>query len=352
MALSPKGHVERDTAIRGALGATAKGATLVHQLMAFARKARLESRSIPVELALNDLKEMAQRVIPSNIKLQFADSRSGLLVLADPALLTTALLNLILNSRDAINGNGKIELAAIAAEAEELPTGLSYNRAHSKFVLFSVKDTGRGISRENLEKATEPFFTTKPVGFGSGLGLSMVQGFARQSGGDIRITSQVGVGTTVLLALPMGSGVAEPTGVTPKEEPLSVVKGQVLIVEDQPELLQMISRLMLSIGLSPYIASTADAACELIESGLTPSLLITDAVFPGSLRISDLLARVRYLQPMPKVIVMSGYDELEIDPKAQGLVDYTFIQKPFAISRLTSLVRERLQEPTNSVEPV
>ena len=347
IALSEQHPHDRDLAIKNALAATSKGATLVHQLLAFARKSRLETKSIPVDLALRDLEEMAPRVIPSNIKIAFGDPNPGLVVLADPALLTTALLNLILNSRDAISASGTIEVRAALAEAKDLPAGLSFDKDHPRFVLFTVKDTGCGMTPELLGRATEPFYTTKPIGFGSGLGLSMVQGFAQQSGGGIHIDSKPGVGTTVSLVLPVGALAEHPPSRPLREEPFHLLSGNVLIVEDQPEILQIITRLIEALGLSAQGVLTADAACELIDSGLRPDLLITDAVMPGVLQMSDLLVRVRSMDRIPKIIVMSGYDEQQIEPSTLEVPEYTFVQKPFRLSTLSALVKEKLSSPSN-----
>jgi CheY-like chemotaxis protein len=345
LALAETDQPERDAAIKGALGATAKGATLVHQLLAFARKARLENRTIPVQQALSDLQEMARRVVPSRIRIEFGEVEPDLAVLADPALLATALLNLILNSRDAISGSGIVQIDVCQSTADRLPSGLVSDKKPNSFVLFTVRDNGKGIAPDMLAKATEPFFTTKPVGFGSGLGLSMVQGFAQQSGGGILITSELGVGTTVFLALPVGDPSPEPVRVPVSTENTNALSGQVLIVEDQPELLQIIARLTGSLGLAPFKASTADEACGLIDSGLRPELLITDAVMPGNLQMVDLLLSVKKISPRTKIIVISGYDELQIDRVAHDLPNFTFIQKPFTISGLVRSIRELMHEP-------
>jgi CheY-like chemotaxis protein len=288
---------------------------------------------------------MARRVIPSRIRIEFGETRPDLVALADPTLLTTALLNLILNARDAISGSGIIQIHVSQSNEDELPSGLSHENKYNNFVLFAVKDNGKGIASDILTRATEPFFTTKPVGFGSGLGLSMVQGFAQQSGGGIYITSEIGVGTTVYLALPVGTGspvLNEPLANT---EDSKVLSGHVLIVEDQPELLQIVVRLMASLGLAPHTASTADAACALIDSGLRPALLITDAVMPGKLQMVDLLAHIKSLNPSTKIIVMSGYDESQFDRMADELPNFTFIQKPFSLAGLSKSVKELMHSP-------
>jgi CheY-like chemotaxis protein len=252
---------------------------------------------------------------------------------------------LILNSRDAISGSGTIRIEVCQSNADELPDGLYHYNKHKDFVQFTVKDNGNGIAPDVLERVTEPFFTTKPVGFGSGLGLSMVQGFAQQSGGGILITSEIGAGTTVYLALPTGTVVPELSEALVITEDSRALSGQVLIVEDQPELLQIISRLTDSLGFAPHTASTADAACGLIDSGLRPALLITDAVMPGRLQMMDLLARVKSLSPNTKIIVMSGYDEQQIDGMANELPDFIFLQKPFKLAVLGKSIKALMNSP-------
>lgn len=342
VALSEDRETDRNSAIQGALRAATRGGNLVHQLLAFARKARLESRSVSVDSTLTELSEMGRRVIPSSIVVDFGHNKSGLFVLADPVSLTTALLNLLLNARDAISGSGAIQLSVSGVSSTGLPAGMTFDKAFTDFVLFTVKDSGHGMSSDLIDRVTEPFFTTKPVGFGSGLGLSMVQGFAQQSGGGIHIASSPGDGTTVYVALPSGTS-SEPLQTAPVDlgRPDSET-GTVLVVEDQLELLRMIGRVLDSGGFLVQTASTADEAVSLIDSGLCPDLLMTDAVMPGSLSMEDLVARVRSANPIAKIIVMSGYDERQLEYEALGIGEFTFLQKPFSLSRLSSMAKEVL----------
>jgi signal transduction histidine kinase/CheY-like chemotaxis protein len=342
VALSEESETDRNTAIQGALKAATRGGNLVHQLLAFARKARLESRSVSVDTTLTELGEMANRVIPSSIVVDFGCNKSGLFVLADPVSLTTALLNLLLNARDAISGSGRIQLSATGAPSTELPAGMTYDKAYTDFVLFTVKDSGHGMSADLIDRVTEPFFTTKQVGFGSGLGLSMVQGFAQQSGGGIHIASNLGVGTTVYVALPSGTKSDQVHTMPINLESPDSVTGTVLVVEDQLELLKMISRVLGSGGFLVHSASTAEEAIALVDTGLHPDLLITDAVMPGSLSMEDLVTRVRSVNPSSKIIIMSGYDERQLEYEASGFGEFLFLQKPFSLSRLSSMASEIL----------
>lgn len=341
-ALSETTETGRNIAIKGALKAATRGGTLVHQLLAFARKARLEPQSIPVDTTLIELSEMARRVIPSSITVDFGSMKSGLFVLADPSSLTTALLNLLLNARDAISGGGTIQLSVNCVPSTELPKEMTYDNAYKSFVLFTVKDSGHGMTTDLLNRVTEPFFTTKPVGFGSGLGLSMVQGFAQQSGGGILIASSPYVGTSVYVALPSGVATNQLPTIPLKVMNPGSATGTVLVVEDQLELLAMISRVLDSAGFSVKSATTADEAITLVEAGLQPNLLITDAVMPGSVSMEDLVFRVRSVNLLAKIIIMSGYDERQLEYESSGFGEFIFLQKPFSLSRLSSLVSELL----------
>jgi CheY-like chemotaxis protein len=274
--------------------------------------------------------------------MDIGTTKPGLFVLADPVSLTTSLLNLLLNARDAISGSGAIQLSSFGVLPTELPAGMTYDKAYKSFVLFTVRDSGHGMSLELLDRVTEPFFTTKPVGFGSGLGLSMVQGFAQQSGGGIHIASSPGVGTTVTVALPSGTPSDELPATAPKATFPAVATATVLIVEDQLELLGMMSRILGSAGFSVHSAATADEASTLVESGLRPDLLITDAVMPGRLSMEDLIASVKLVNPSTKIIIMSGYDERQLEYESSGLGELTFLQKPFSLSRLSGLASELL----------
>lgn len=327
-------RAERDPAriaaqLDHANAAADRGAALIRQVLSFARKSHLEPRRVDPPAVIAEVETMARRLIPERIAIETAVDPDVPAVRVDEGTLVTALLNLVLNARDAIEGRGRIVLSCTFAPAT--PPGRRGK------VLFSVRDDGHGIAREMIGRVTEPFFTTKPVGEGTGLGLSMVAGFAAQSGGALQIDSHEGAGTEVRILLPLdeGSAPAKPPAPVTRPAPAPVAKPRcVLVVEDQRELLELLQIFLRRSGHEVHAASSGDAALALIEDGVSPDILISDVVMPGQMQGRDLATLVRDRFPQAQIVLMSGFEEGSFGSPACKDADVLFLAKPVRLADL------------------
>jgi PAS domain S-box-containing protein len=291
-----------------AILATLRGRELTRSLLSFARKAALE----PVLLDLNEvarsMDSMIRRTLPENIAIEVALLGGLWKVRADRSSTESTILNLVINSRDAmpVGGHLTIETSNIRL-SEEYVEVRDEAIEPGRYVMIAVTDTGIGIPRENLEKVFEPFFTTKPVGKGTGLGLSSVLGFARQSGGTVRIYSEVGVGTTVKLYFRAVVGANEEQHQERETSPVRLGPCRILLVEDEAAVRRVIKARLQMEGFSVVDAGDAAQAIEAFHSDGQIDLILTDIVMPGSLQGTGLVKALRQIDPELKAIFMSGY---------------------------------------------
>ncbi|MEL7116392.1 MAG: ATP-binding protein [Pseudomonadota bacterium] len=295
--------------IDAAIEASLRGADLTKNMLSFARKAPLEPEIIDINRVVTNVQKWAARVLPANIEVETTLLGGLWRTEADPNLLQNALLNLLLNARDAMPDGGKITVETgnfrileeyIEARGEDLQPG--------SYVMLAVTDTGHGIAKDALEQVFAPFYTTKRPGSGSGLGLSMVEGFMKQSGGTVRIYSEVGVGTTFKLffkaqAQPSNEVIALPSG---SKQP-DADGCRILVVEDEPEVLNVIAKTLRNAGYSVFQATSGDAAMQQITEGLKVDVVITDIVMPGALQGTQLAQKIRERDPEIPIVFMSGY---------------------------------------------
>jgi len=258
----------------------------------------------------------------------------------DPPLLQTELLNLALNSRDAMPGGGvlEIEMRNVVLD-EEAVAGCS----PGSYVRLSVKDSGCGMPPELRDRIFEPFFTTKEVGKGTGLGLSMVYGFVRQSGGHISVESAVGVGTTVSLYLPQATQVSDAEAEAVQSRAVPAGSERILVVEDDENLLQVTSEVLSELGYQVVSARNGVEAIQILQSGQEFDLMFSDVVMPSGPNGVELAREARRLSKGIKVLLTSGHvgDVLE----RHGAVDeFPIIDKPFRLADLARRVRSLLQE--------
>lgn len=302
------GIKERTKYIQTALSATHRGAELTRNLLSFARKAVLNPRRLDLNDIMDDIQNLIRQILPGTIQLEVHSSVDLWPVHADKSSFENAVLNLAINSRDAMPDGG---LITIVIENKILSD--TYTEEHQetldpgRYVVFSVTDTGAGIPEDLMREVFTPYFTTKPMDKGSGLGLSMVHGFARQSGGGLRLYSKVGIGTTVKLffqaseldiAAENNEKIAALSGVLP---------GRVLLVEDSEQVRQFMEHRLKELGLHCTLAKNADDAVKIYAQGDGFDLLVTDTVMPGALQGPDLARQLRKLQPDLKVIFTTGY---------------------------------------------
>lgn len=291
------------------LTATKRGADLTQNMLAFARKARLSREVIELNKLVSEVRNWTGRTLPANIAVETSLLAGLWQIEADPSSTESALLNLILNARDAMPDGGKmtietanvrIEQAYVDSRKEDLKPG--------RYVMLAVSDTGHGITEDIIMKIFEPFYSTKPPGAGSGLGLSMIQGFMRQSGGTVQVYTEPDVGTTFKLyfrALTNEPEAAEYTAdvVSTKSE-----KGRrILVAEDEAGVRSIIVATLEKAGYLVTPASTGDEARSIFEADPSFDLLLTDIVMPGSLQGTTLSRVLREQEPDLKVVFMSGY---------------------------------------------
>nr|WP_091787010.1 PAS domain-containing sensor histidine kinase [Paraburkholderia steynii] len=308
--------------------AVARGATLIQQLLSFARQQPLKAEKCNVNAAIRGFEAVLRRATDGAIGLEVRQEPHPRPVLLDAARFEAVLLSLVVNARDAMPEGGKI---VIGVENVELGDGMVGALAAGPYVRVSVADTGSGMPPEVVARAFEPFFTTRDVGKGSGLGLSQVYGFIAQSGGDVRIDSEPGRGTVVSMYLPVAkdaSGDAD----TLAGRALDTV----LLVEDEPDLLDATAELFRSLGYEVLTASNGSEAMNVLSQRDDIRVLFTDVVMPDGIDGIQLARSTRGLHPDIRIVLASGYPLPALRAQHGNLSDFTFIHKPY---RLADLVR-------------
>ncbi|MFK2905031.1 PAS domain S-box protein [Dyella ginsengisoli] len=329
--------------IASARRAVERCTSLTRKLLGFARQRRLVPVAISVHAALDGLAEMLERALGGTITLT-VDCPSGLPpVYADPGELDTALLNLAINARDAMPGGGQLVLSV---HERTLPAAIdSLGLAAGHYVVIEVADTGTGMSREVLKHALEPFFTTKPAGKGSGLGLSMVYGFVRQTGGQLHIDSAPGRGTRVEMMLP----VARMSSPLPAEAPVAPVvrsNERVLVVEDEPDLRYLAVAFLKSLGYRVLEAADAASALHLLDNQPPVALLFSDVMLGAGMSGVQLAVEARRRHPQLAVLITSGY-EPGVPDITDDLGKMTLLPKPYSRESLSTAVRTVLDGSAN-----
>ncbi|WP_284321739.1 PAS domain S-box protein [Dyella acidisoli] len=333
---APEDPATRET-LESASRAVDRGAALTRKLLAFSRRQHLLPRAVRTVQLLADLSDMLGRTLGERITVTAECTNDVPAVYADPGELEAALLNLALNARDAMPRGGRL---SITARAHHVPNSESDTRlAPGSYVMFAVTDTGAGMRPEILAHVLEPFFTTKGPGKGSGLGLSMVYGFVKQSGGHMNIDSQVDRGTRVELYLPVAVAASD-------DEPQTSLsrKGHetVLVVEDEAEVRRVAMAFLRTLGYVPYEAADAATALELLSTQTNIDLLFTDVVLGGDMTGFELAAKAREQHPHLPVLFTSGYEyaSLDIDPHAFG--KFELLRKPYRREQLGGAIRRVL----------
>ena len=336
-----------------AMNAARRGADLTRRLLAFSRQQTLQPRLVSPHQQLQEIAELLRHTLGASIDLDTVSDGSVWNIQVDPGQLTNAVLNLAINARDAMPGGGRLHI-----EAHNLTLDTAYAARHpdvipGDYVRFTVRDTGCGMAPEVIERAFEPFFTTKELGAGTGLGLSMVYGFIKQSDGHIRIHSQISAGTTVQLYLPryIAKGAVAPPA-TRRETPLDEtrLRGQerVLLVEDDPDIREFVARTLTGLGYVVAEMATGREALALLATGPAPDLLLSDVIMPGGVSGHDLVIAARRRHPALRVLLMSGYSDQTADLLPP---DCALLEKPFLKLDLARAVRWTLDRP-DALDPL
>lgn len=327
-----------------ALKSVRRGSELTQRLLAFSRQQPLEPRLINTAALVQDMAGLFRRSLSEAIRIEHHIASGLWNTRADTSQLENALLNLAVNARDAMPDGGTLTMEAQNTVLDADYARVNPEAAAGQYVQISVSDTGTGMSREVLEHILEPFFTTKPVGQGTGLGLSMVYGFVKQSGGHLKIYSELGHGTTVKLYLPYASGKPEepPPALLTAVMPRSTRGEVILLVEDDPSIRKLVERLLSMLGYQPVGAPDAATALSLLESIDHVDLLFTDLILPNGMSGAHLADQARAHHPELKVLYMSGYTRNALSNDQLHDDDAMLLSKPFCKEELARTVHRAL----------
>lgn len=323
-----------DLALKASLG----GAELIRQLLAFSRRQALAPRSFDVGALVTATRELLGRTLGEQIEVVCRLDNDLWPALADPTQVESAIANLAINARDAMPHGGTLTLEATNVRLDAHDTMANVDFAPGDYVMLSVSDTGVGILPDRIGRVFEPFYTTKEHGKGSGLGLSMVYGFAKQSRGHVKIHSEPGNGTTVRLYLPRATDAALPSTAAALDESTPFrIDATVLVVEDNPDVRKVVCQLLTDFGCKVIEAGNAAAALTILESDREVDLLFTDIVMPGGMAGTDLALAARRMRPGIKTLLTSGFAEASIRDQPQFKEIGDILSKPY---RRQDLVRK------------
>jgi PAS domain S-box-containing protein len=325
--------------------AAERGAELTQRLLAFARRQALQPQAVDTHQLLAGMDALLRRTLPANIELELVRAAGLWPAMVDPVQLESAVLNLALNARDAMPDGGKITLETANAWIDQAYADRHADVSPGQYVLLSVSDTGSGMGAEQLARAFEPFFTTKGVGKGSGLGLSMVYGFVKQSHGHVKLYSEPGHGTTARLYLPRADSAPEAPAATRRDEQDFRGSATVLVVEDDALVRRHAQDVLAGLGYRVLGAENGDAALVLLRQRDDIDLLFTDVVMPGALNGRQLAEAALQLRPALKVLYTSGYTENAIVHHGRLDRGVHLLPKPYRSLELARKVHLVLQAP-------
>ncbi len=332
-------------AIANAMRGAQRAAALTSRLLAFSRRQPLNPKPLDVNQFLRGAADFLQRSLGETIEVEAIGGAGLWQIEVDPNHLEAALVNLAINARDAMPGGGKVTLDATNIFADEDYCRANPELSPGHYVVLCVSDTGCGMPPDVLSRSFEPFFTTKELGQGTGLGLSQVYGFVKQSGGHIKIYSEVDQGTTVKIYLPRYTG-----GLVEEEEAQGDVIGQgehgetILIVEDDRELRAYLSEVLRGLGYRVLTAPDAKAALSVLEpDSARVDLLLTDVVMPG-MNGRELGRRAQHLRPELRVLYMTGYSRNAVTHQGRLDAGVELLQKPIAQTHLATRIRDLLDQ--------
>lgn len=333
-----------DKYMLAAQSAAKRAAALTHRLLAFSRRQTLDPRPLDVNLLVEGMTELIQRTVGPSILVETVSAPDLWPASVDASQLENAILNLCINSRDAMPDGGRIIietanqwLDAEAALANDLPAG--------EYLSLTVTDTGTGMAPGVIAKAFDPFFTTKPIGEGTGLGLSMIYGFAKQSGGQVRISSEMGKGTSMCIHLPRYHGEAGASTAAPVQSAAALTGscGTILIVDDEPTVRLLLTDVLGDLGYTLIEAADSLTGLKLLQSDVGIDLLITDVGLPGGMNGRQMADAGREVRPGLKTLFITGYAESAALGNSSLGAGMQVLTKPFSIDILATRVLELLR---------
>ncbi|GAA0254896.1 hybrid sensor histidine kinase/response regulator [Rhodanobacter caeni] len=336
--------------MEASIASAQRAASLTARLLAFSRKQSLDARPLDINALVVSLEDLLHRSLTESIRLRVVPGQNLSLVVADSNQLESALLNLAINARDAMPHGGELTVETSMADLDQARVAAEPDMQAGRYVAIAVTDTGVGMTRDMLDKVFEPFYTTKPIGQGTGLGLSMIYGFARQSGGEVRIQSEPGRGTTVTLYLPANddaAGLEQP----PAAGAVREGKGQsVLLIEDDPSVRMMVRELLNELQYEVHEAANADAALPILSSPCAIDLMLSDVGLPG-MNGRQLAEIARRHRPALPILFLTGYAESAAhrqDFLGDGMAMMT---KPFSLEALAGKIDEMIAgTPAHAVQ--
>jgi PAS domain S-box-containing protein len=342
-----EGEIEQDAQasewVEIAIAAAERGAGLTQRLLAFSRKQALRPTALDTNALVQGMLDLLRRTIGERIEIELVRDAGLWRCLVDPNQLENAILNLAINARDAMSAGGQLTITTSNARIDDDYARAQTDVAPGQYVLITVSDTGSGMPDDVQKRAFEPFYTTKDVGLGSGLGLSMVYGFIKQSGGHVSVYSEVDAGTTIRLFLPRFSGEGAPEVVPIDASEMQKAKGEVvLVVEDDNELRSLLVRVLRSLGYGVLEANSGAPALEILQSATEVDLLLTDVVLPEKMSGIELVDEALREQPDLHVLYMSGYTEDAILHQGRLVDGAQFLQKPFRMAEVARAARNAL----------
>ncbi len=338
------GHVDSEDKkgqklLNSIIHSSTRGAELTQRLLSFSRQLPLHASEVDVVELLNGLKDMVSRSLGELYEVRFTIAPDTWLITVDAGQLENAILNLAINAGHAMPNGGLLHIESYnttidkrtAMERDEMEPG--------DYAVIVVSDTGTGMTPEVMTKAIEPFFTTKEVGEGSGLGLSMVYGFAKQSGGDLTIYSESGHGTSIRIYLPRTKSEEEQFGETAQDTKSVLGNETIFVIEDNEDVRNMLELMLEDLGYKVIIAEHAEAAYKVLESGEQFDLLLSDVVLPGGTDGPEFVAEIKDDYPDLKVLFMTGYAESTKYQHNGDQTDYDLISKPFHKQEIANRLR-------------
>jgi signal transduction histidine kinase len=338
----PADAVRLNRAAASAMSGAKRAAALTQRLLAFSRRQPLDPKAVAANGLVSGLADLLQRTLGEAISIETVNGAGLWMVEVDPNELEAAVVNLAVNARDAMPEGGRLTIETANTHIDEAYAASHPEVVPGQYVAISVSDTGVGMDAQTIEQAFEPFFTTKPVGKGTGLGLSQVYGFVKQSGGHVKIYSEIGQGTTIKLYLRRytGEGAA-----APGEQEQLAPEGSaetILVVEDDDDVRSYSVESLRDLGYRVLEAPDGPSALRHLEREPQVDLLFTDVVLPGGLTGAQVAARAREQRPQLKVLFTTGYARNAI--VHQGRLDkgVDLITKPFSFPDLAAKVRDVL----------
>jgi CheY-like chemotaxis protein len=318
-----------------------RASKLTAQLLAFARRQPLKPQVFDVGAQVETVAQLVRPLVGPRIRIEVDISAPDCFAIADIAQFETALINLAVNGRDAMDGEGR--LAISVRKVRTIPALRAQTARSGDFVAIAMTDTGAGIASDHIEAIFEPFFTTKEVGKGTGLGLSQAFGFAKQSGGDIAVASQPGLGATFTIYLPQAAMPAVAAeAAAARQEPAARGRGyRVLVVEDNDDVGQFSTELLEDLGYMVRRADNADTALAILaEDEFAADLVFSDVIMPGMNGV-ELASVIRERYPGLPVVLTSGYSNVLAENAHRG---FELIQKPYSVESLSRILRKAISD--------